>query len=50
MKRVQKIFNGEITGFWGAPNRRLLRDYLDISGLGERMNLDEFEPFTKDLE
>jgi len=50
MKRVQKIFSGEITGFWGAPNRQRLRDYLKVSGLGERMNLDEFEPFTKDLE
>ena len=50
MRRVQRIFRGDYLGFWGAPNAELLEQYLEESGLGEKMNLDEFLPFTKDLE
>jgi hypothetical protein len=50
MRRVQAIFRGDILGFWGAPTRQLLDEYLSVSKLGERMDLDEFTPFTKDLE
>lgn len=50
MRRVQAIFRGDILGFWGAPTKELLDEYLRVSGLGDKMNLDEFMPFTKDLE
>ncbi len=50
MIRTQQIFRGEILGHWGAPTKELLDQYLEVSKLGERMNLDEFIPFTKDLE
>lgn len=50
MRRVQSIFKGEILGHWGAPSLDALNKYLEISGLGDAMRLEEFEPFTKDLE
>jgi hypothetical protein len=50
MRRVQAIFRGDILGFWGAPTKELLDQYLEVSKLGKRMNLSEFTPFTKDLE
>lgn len=50
MRRVQSIFRGEILGHWGAPDLYWLGQYLNASYLGKTMRLDEFEPFTKDLE
>jgi hypothetical protein len=50
MRRVQSIFKGDILGHWGAPSKEALNEYLTVSGLGAAMKLEEFEPFTKDLE
>jgi hypothetical protein len=50
MRRVQSIFRGDILGHWGAPTLGLLNMYLNVSGLGYSMRLDEFDPFTGDLE
>lgn len=49
MRRTQAIFRGEILGHWGAPSKELLDEYLLVSRLGSRMNLDEFLPYTGDL-
>jgi hypothetical protein len=49
MKRVQSIFKGEILGHWGSPDLASLNKYLEVSSLGSKMNLIEFNPYTGDL-